>query len=81
MYRNISTSDRVLRFLVSYLLIFTVVSSTGSLGAMAYLALISIYPGITALIGWDPVSALMSKGAKRVIRVADYAPANRLVTQ
>lgn len=81
MYTNISTSDRVFRLIVSYLLIFTVVSGTGPIGAMAYLPLIAIYPGITAFIGWDPISALMSKRAERKAAKTSYVATNRLVTQ
>ncbi len=81
MYTNISTSDRVFRLIVSYLLIFTVVGGSGPIGAMAYLPLIAIYTGITAFIGWDPISALVSKRSKRVFAKTYYATTNRMVTQ
>ncbi len=61
MYTNISILNRVFRIALSLGLIFTILSMSGPLGAMLYAPFFSIYAGITAFIGWDPVNALMSK--------------------
>ena len=58
---NISTLNRIFRIALSLGLIVAVLNGSGPLGAMAYLPFISIYAGLTAFIGWDPVNALVSK--------------------
>lgn len=51
---NMSTSDRVIRFLVGCILILCVLF----LYTKPVLALIAIYPVNTAIIKWDPFYAL-----------------------
>ncbi len=58
MYNNISISGRIFRIALSTGLIVAVLNSTGPLGAMVYLPFVSIYAGLTAFIGWDPVNAI-----------------------
>ncbi len=81
MYNNISISDRVFRMAVCYGLIFFVVSGSGPIGALAYLPLISIYLGITSLIGWDPLSAVVSKVERKSDRQTRNTRGGNWVTQ
>jgi len=63
---NISTLNRIFRIVLSLGLIAVVLNGSGPLGAMVYLPFISIYAGITAFIGWDPVNALAKKPEKAI---------------
>jgi hypothetical protein len=61
MYTNIGIVNRVLRMALSLGLVFTILSMSGPLGALVYLPFVSIYAGLTAFIGWDPVHALLGQ--------------------
>ncbi len=55
--KNISTGERVIRMAVTAGLIGTVLTHSGDLGYLTLLPLMSVYTGLTAFIGWDPVVA------------------------
>ncbi len=80
MYTNISTSDRLFRLVVSLGLILSVVSGTGPIGAMAYLPIIALYPGLTASTGWDPVIALSKQLREKSAAKPRNARHGQLVT-
>jgi hypothetical protein len=63
---NISTLNKIFRIVLILGLIAVVLNGSGPLGAMVYLPFISIYAGITAFIGWDPVHAVAKKLEKTI---------------
>ncbi len=54
---NLGTGERVARMAATAVLIGTTLTYSGDLGYLTLLPLLSIYTGITALIGWDPIAA------------------------
>jgi hypothetical protein len=80
MYTNITVIDRAFRIAISLGVVLAVLNMSGPLGSMVYALFVSIYLGITAFIGWDPIAALMGRVSKGV----SARPAHvhgRLVTQ
>jgi hypothetical protein len=61
MYTNISVVDRAFRIAISLGVVVAVLSMSGPVGGLVYALFVSAYLGITAFIGWDPVSALMGR--------------------
>jgi hypothetical protein len=60
MYTNITVADRLFRIAISLGLVLAVLSMSGPVGSLVYALFVSIYLGITAFIGWDPVNALLN---------------------
>jgi len=59
--QNVGTGGRVTRTLLSVIAIEAVLLAPLSAPLLATLAVVSIYLAFTSLIGWDPVSALVTK--------------------
>jgi len=62
---NITILNRTFRIALSLGLIFVTLNMSGPLGTVVYALFISIYAGITASIGWDPLIALMGSIDKK----------------
>jgi hypothetical protein len=60
----LSATERVARILLSLTLITATITIEGSLGIFALVPLLAIYPGLTGLVGQDPLAALL----KRIVR-------------
>ena len=59
--QNVGTCGRVTRILLSVIAIEALLLAPLSAPLLATLAVVSIYLAFTSLIGWDPVSALVTK--------------------
>lgn len=59
--QNIDWIERVGRFALGMAVIVGVMTAEGILGWGALLPIIAVYPCITAVLGWDPVYAAMSR--------------------
>lgn len=59
--QNIDWVERVGRFALGMGLIIALLIGEGPLGWWATLPLIAIYPSLTAVLGWDPVYALVAR--------------------
>jgi len=59
--QNVGTGGRVTRILLSVIAIEALLLAPLSAPLLATLAVVSIYLAFTSLIGWDPVSALVTK--------------------
>jgi len=57
---NLEAGERALRMVVTLATVLAVLNVNGELGYMTLLPLFAIYTGITAVIGWDPIDALIS---------------------
>lgn len=56
--QNMGWADRTVRFAVGIAMVVVVlmeIESGGSLGMVAYLPILAIYPLMTAILGWDPL--------------------------
>lgn len=62
---NQGVMQRIGLLLASVALIVVTLQAGGVLGWMVMLPLIAIYPGISALTGWDPISAVYSALTKQ----------------
>lgn len=65
--KNINTLDRTLRMALSLGLVLIALNMSGPIGTLAYAVFVSIYAGITAAIGWDPMIAAMSNSDKQSV--------------
>ena len=59
--KNVGTCGRVARTMLSVIAIEAVLLAQLSEPLLATLAVVSIYLAFTSLIGWEPVSALVTK--------------------
>lgn len=64
--QNLNFLDRTYRLSLSLGVILFIVASQGYLGLWSLVPLLAIYPGITAMIGWDPVYAAKGWNSKLV---------------
>jgi hypothetical protein len=62
---NQGVTQRVSLLIASVALIVVTLQTSGVLGWMAMLPLIAIYPGISAMTGWDPINAVFSAVTKQ----------------
>jgi hypothetical protein len=58
---NLSTADRVTRMVFGYALIAAVGAHVGSLGYLALLPLLAIYPMVTASVGFCPIEGAVKR--------------------
>jgi hypothetical protein len=61
---NLSATERVARVLLSLVLITVTITTEGSLGIFAIVPLLAIYPGLTGLVGHDPLTALLKRAVR-----------------
>lgn len=60
--------ERIIRIGIGYSLIVTIMSSSKSGSFSMLLPLLSIYPILTGVFGWDPVYKMLGKHFKTAIR-------------
>lgn len=58
---ELSTTERGARVILSLTLIMATVAGEGELGIIALVPLAAIYPGITGLLGRDPITSLLGR--------------------
>ena len=63
-FENLSTASRVSRIVIAAAFIGSVMVASGPIGGLAILPLLSVYLVVTAMLSWDPVSALFSHKQK-----------------
>jgi len=66
---NQSIAQRTFMLFVSLVMIVATLSSAGPLDWRVILPLLAIYPGVSAFIGWDPLSAVMAVFRKRNVGI------------
>lgn len=64
-FNSLSTASRVARVAVATTFIGVVMTTSGPIGGLAILPLLSVYLVATAIASWDPVNALFSYGRNR----------------
>lgn len=69
-FENLSTASRVTRVVIAAAFIGSVIMASGPIGGLAVLPLLSIYLVFTAMISWDPVSALFSHEQRGAVRLS-----------
>ena len=62
---KLSVTERGARLILSLVLILGTVTGTGELGGFAIVPLLAIYPGITGLLGHDPLTAFIGRILRR----------------
>ena len=70
-FENLSTASRVTRVVIAAAFIGSVIMASGPIGGLAVLPLLSVYLVFTAMMSWDPVSALFSYGRNKVSTTND----------
>ena len=63
-FENLSTASRVTRIVIAAAFIGSVMMASGPIGGLAILPLLSVYLVVTAMLSWDPISALFSHKQK-----------------
>ncbi|WP_455203783.1 YgaP family membrane protein [Kaarinaea lacus] len=53
--KNMTTVESIARVVLGVSLIYSVTLQSGTLGLLAIVPLIAIYPSLTGILGWDPV--------------------------
>ena len=53
--KNMTTAESIVRALLGVILIYSVTLQSGTLGLLATVPLIAIYPSLTGILEWDPV--------------------------
>lgn len=66
---NQSIAQRVFMLFASLVMIVATLSTAGPLEWRVILPLLAIYPGVSAFIGWDPLSAVMAVFRKRYVGI------------
>ncbi len=75
---NISLLNRAFRLLVTFAIVFSVLSVDGPIHNLVYALFISIFTGLTAFIGWCPAVALMDRLHKHLPSHSDVVTHNKL---
>ena len=63
--KNITYSDRAVRIVAGFGMIYSVILQSGPIGAAAILPLAAIYPIMTGFIGWDPIVEFITTRRQR----------------
>ena len=63
-FENLSTASRITRIAIAAAFIGSAMMVSGPIGGLAILPLLSIYLLVTAMVSWDPISALFSHKQK-----------------
>jgi len=77
--KNISTFNRVLRITLSLGIVVAVLNMSGPVGNLVYALFISLYVGLTASIGWDPMIALMNRVTGKAASESDHVHHDHLL--
>lgn len=64
-FENLSTTDRLIRFVISVVgIVAAMESSLAGTPALAAIGVVAIALSTTAIIGWDPLKALVKSTAR-----------------
>jgi len=66
---NQSVAQRAFKLFASLGMIAATLSTVEPLGWRVIIPLLAIYPGLSALIGWDPLNAIMAVFQKRYVGI------------
>ncbi|MBK8164188.1 MAG: hypothetical protein IPK65_13945 [Gammaproteobacteria bacterium] len=56
-----------------YALITVTLAGEGAIGTFAVLPLLAIYPGVTGFLGWDPLTSMIGRYARRRRSIPSFA--------
>ncbi len=70
-FENLSNASRVTRVVIAAAFIGAVMMTSGPIGGLAILPLLSVYLMFTAMLSWDPISALFSHKQKEAVSLHD----------
>lgn len=73
--QNISNAGRIARVVVGTAMAVSVGIQSGALGVAAVLPLVAIYPMMTGVLGWDPMSYLVTRTKQRKANVPEIQTA------
>lgn len=76
---NIAAGERVMRWMLTFVLLAVVYTHEGLLGGLVTLPFIAAYLGLTAIIGWDPFYATYNHLAAKFKQSAQIDGTGRLL--
>jgi hypothetical protein len=62
---TLGITERAARIILSVALITATLAGEGAIGAFAIVPLLAIYPGVTGFLGWDPLTSMIRRYARR----------------